>query len=210
MVSSKNKYRLLLVLILVGCAILFHAQLNASSTVGEAITDNKILAGVAPAAYLPLIIKPEQTPIPTPTPIVPTPTSSAPNFAEQVVALVNQERTAVGCNPLTMHPQLNQAAYGHSQDMAFNDFFSHTGSDGSTPFDRMLAAGYTYSTAGENIAAGYTSPHGVMEGWMNSPGHRSNILNCAYQHIGVGYYYHANDTGDVNYYHYWTQVFGAP
>jgi uncharacterized protein YkwD len=132
------------------------------------------------------------------------------NFAEQVVVLVNVERAEEGCNPVTMHPQLNQAALAHSEDMALNDFFDHTGSDGSSVTDRMEAAGYVnWLTAGENIAAGQTTPEAVMTAWMNSPGHRANILNCDFEDIGVGYYHHPDDDGSEVWYHYWTQVFGS-
>ena len=165
------------------------------------------------AVYLPLVLNPERTPTPTPTPIptlTPTPTPP-PDFAEQVVTLTNQERAAHGCGPVTMESRLQAAAQGHSEDMALNDFFSHTGSDGSSPWDRIHAQGYQYSTAGENIAAGYSTPEDVVAGWMASDeGHRENILNCDFVHIGVGYYYLANDTGSINYHHYWTQDFAAP
>ena len=78
--------------------------------------------------------------------------------------------------------------------------------DGRTPFDRMTAAGYRYSTAAENIAAGQRTPQDVMTAWMNSPGHRANILNCALRQIGVGY-----ATGSSSQYGvYWTQDFGTP
>jgi secreted trypsin-like serine protease len=138
------------------------------------------------------------------------PPPSPSNFAEQVVVLVNVERAAVACGPLTMHPQLNQAALAHSADMALNDFFDHTGSDGSSVTERMEAAGYVnWWTAAENIAAGQTTPEEVMTSWMNSPGHRANILNCDFEDIGVGYYFLENDTGTENWFHYWTQVFGS-
>ena len=83
---------------------------------------------------------------------------------------MNQERGKVGCSPLAMNTALNKAALGHSEDMARNDFFDHTGSDGSSPWERMTRAGYQFSEAGENIAAGYTSPEDVMDGWMGSQG----------------------------------------
>lgn len=102
------------------------------------------------------------------------------------------------------------AAQLHSKDMALHDFFGHTGSNGSSLRDRMRAQGYSFSRAAENIAAGYPTPAGVMDGWMKSPGHSANILNCNLREIGVGYYYLANDTGNVNFHHYWTQVFGTP
>jgi uncharacterized protein YkwD len=147
--------------------------------------------------YLPLVLKPE-----IPTPI--------PDFEERVVLLTNQQRLAHGCGLVTMDFRLRAAAEGHSQDMAINDFFSHTGSDGSSAGDRIEAQGYNWSRWGENIAAGYSSPESVVAGWMASSGHRANILNCTFIHIGVGYYYLQNDTGDVNYRHYWTQVFASP
>ena len=136
-------------------------------------------------------------------------TTVAP-FAQQVVNIVNQERANAGCAPLTINQQLTTAAQGHSNDMALNDFFSHTGSDGSSPWERMNNAGYQFSYAAENIAAGYPTPQAVVNGWMDSPGHRANILNCILEDTGVGYYYLANDTGTTNYHHYWTQVFGTP
>jgi len=166
--------------------------------------------GESAAVYLPLVFNPAATPTPTPTPIPTLTPTPPPGFAEQVVTLTNQERAAHGCGPVTMEPRLRAAAQGHSEDMALNDFFSHTGSDGSSPWDRIHAQGYHYSTAGENIAAGYSTPEDVVAGWMASDGHRANILNCDFVHIGVGYYYLANDTGSINYHHYWTQDFAAP
>ncbi len=159
--------------------------------------------------YLPLLLRPQPTPTPTRTP-TPTPTPTSSDYATRVVQLVNQERARAGCAPLAIHSALVRAALEHSTDMALNDFLSHTGSDGSQPWDRMTRAGYNWSQAGENIAAGYSSPESVVQGWMNSPGHRGNILNCAFRDTGVGYYYLAQDTGTVNYHHYWTQVFGTP
>ncbi len=158
------------------------------------------------AVYLPAIFRFDP---PTPTPPPPTATP-LPGFPEQVVDLVNQERQNAGCPPVTMDDRLRAAAQGHTEDMALNDFFSHTGSNGSSPWDRIVAQGYNFSTAGENIAAGYTTPQEVMNGWMSSPGHRANILDCDFTDIGVGYYYLGNDTGDVNYNYYWTQDFAAP
>ncbi len=132
------------------------------------------------------------------------------DLAEQVVQLVNAHRANAGCPPLAIDPRLVAAAQGHSEDMAVNDFFSHTGSDGSRPWDRMEAEGYNWSRAAENIAAGYPTPEDVVAAWMNSTGHRNNILNCALVDTGVGYVHLADDTGNVNYHHYWTQDFGTP
>jgi uncharacterized protein YkwD len=88
--------------------------------------------------------------------------------------------------------------------MAKKDYFSHTGKDGRSPFDRMTDAGYAYSAAAENIAAGQRTPADVVKGWMNSAGHKANILNCTYSEIGVGY------AKGGSYGTYWTQDFGKP
>lgn len=121
-----------------------------------------------------------------------------------MVRLVNLERSKkANCRPLTVHSALTTAARGHSADMARNGYFSHTSLDGRTPQDRMRAAGYSGRRTGENIAAGQTSAAGVMMAWMDSPGHKANILNCQYHHIGVG---HAKGGP---YGHYWTQNFGG-
>lgn len=131
------------------------------------------------------------------------------DFINRVIELTNIERSQAGLPPLTYNPQLTTAAQKHSENMAFQDFFEHTGLDGSQPKDRAINAGYGSPYVGENIGAGSTTPEQVVEGWMNSPGHRANILKPEYKEIGVGYYYLANDTGRVNYNYYWTQVFGA-
>lgn len=131
-------------------------------------------------------------------------------FAQQVLTLVNDARANSGCAPLTMNSQLVKDAQLQSEDMALNNFFSHTNPDPSraTVGLRATAAGYDWAMVAENIAAGYSSPASVMSGWMSSSGHRANILNCAYTELGVGYYYEAND--GFGYRHYWTQVFGRP
>ncbi|NEP07952.1 MAG: CAP domain-containing protein, partial [Okeania sp. SIO4D6] len=95
-------------------------------------------------------------------------------------------------------------------NMALQDFFDHTGLDGSSAGDRIETTGYDFSAWAENIAVGYLTPEAVVEGWMNSPGHRANILDPNLQEIGVGYYFLENDTGSVNFNNYWTQVFGTP
>jgi uncharacterized protein YkwD len=134
----------------------------------------------------------------------------APEPVLQVVDETNFYRSQYGCPPLTLNQQLVSAAQGHSDDMALNDFFSHTGSDGSSPWQRINSTGYDYTQAAENIAAGHNTAQAVVQGWMNSDGHRANILNCALQELGVGYYNLADDAGAVNYHYYWTQVFATP
>ncbi|MEU6405829.1 CAP domain-containing protein [Streptomyces sp. NPDC046985] len=146
----------------------------------------------------------------TPTAAAPTPaapSSSAPasvapasGTAARIVELVNAERSKVGCSPLTLNSVLTKAAQAHSDDMAAHQNMSHTGSDGSDPGDRITKAGYTWSSYGENIAYGYGTPEQVMAGWMASPGHKANILNCGFKEIGVG----LAQPGS-----YWTQDFGA-
>ncbi|MFE5140406.1 sigma-70 family RNA polymerase sigma factor [Streptomyces fagopyri] len=120
----------------------------------------------------------------------------------QVVELVNKERAKAGCGPLTEDAQLEKAAQAHSDDMAARNFFEHTNPDGADPGQRITAAGYRWSTYGENIAQGQQTPQAVMESWMNSPGHRANILNCSFKNIGVGV--HKGSGGP-----WWTQDFGA-
>ncbi|BBC29896.1 SCP-like extracellular [Streptomyces graminofaciens] len=114
--------------------------------------------------------------------------------------LVNAERDKVGCSPVTLNAVLTKAAQAHSTDMAAHQNMSHTGSDGSSPGDRITRAGYDWSTYGENVAYGYATPEQVMAGWMTSPGHKANILNCAFKEIGVG----LAQSGS-----YWTQDFGT-
>jgi uncharacterized protein YkwD len=131
-------------------------------------------------------------------------TSTSPTFAGQVIKLTNKERAKVGCKALKSNSLLKSAAQKHSADMAKKDYFSHTGKDGRSPFDRMTDAGYAFSAAAENIAAGQRTPGDVVEGWMNSEGHKKNILNCTYTEIGVGY------AKGGSYGTYWTQNFGKP
>lgn len=117
-------------------------------------------------------------------------------YAQQVLNLVNQERSARGLGALTLDNSLSNVAYLHSKDMSDNNFFSHNNLKGETPFDRIKKASISYKTAGENIAMGYKSPEAVVDGWMNSDGHRANILNASFTKMGLGYYNN-----------YWTQLF---
>ncbi len=123
---------------------------------------------------------------------------SAPTLAGQVLALVNDERDKAGCDPVAEESHLDQAAQGHSDDMSQRDYFSHDTPEGESFADRITAAGYPKPGA-ENIAKGATSADQVMRMWMNSSGHRKNILNCSLKKLGVGV------TTDG---WYWTQDFG--
>lgn len=124
------------------------------------------------------------------------------SYAQEVLRLVNAERTKNGLKALTLDASLSKVAQGHSDDMAKNNYFSHTSLSGKSPFDRIKNAGISYKTAGENIAAGQKTPAQVVSGWMNSEGHRKNILNGSFTKMGLGY-----ATSNSGYKTYWTQVF---
>jgi uncharacterized protein YkwD len=141
--------------------------------------------------------------------------SSWVTFEQDVLNLVNQRRAAgATCGTtikppvpaLTLDTRLRCSARSHSKDMGTKNYMSHTGSDGSTFVQRINQAGYTWTAIGENIAAGQTTPGAVVNGWMKSTGHCTNIMNSKYKHLGVGYYY----AGTSTYKHYWTQNFGRP
>jgi uncharacterized protein YkwD/stress response protein SCP2 len=123
--------------------------------------------------------------------------------AAEVVALTNAERARAGLRPLADDPVLARAAQAHSDDMVARAFYSHTAPDGSEPWDRAAAAGSTRRTIGENIACGQRSPAEVVRGWMDSPGHRANILKPGFTHIGIGF------AGGGSAGTYWTQLFGG-
>ncbi|MFG6117110.1 CAP domain-containing protein [Halobacillus sp. MO56] len=119
-------------------------------------------------------------------------------FEQQVVELTNQERQKQGLAPLKADAELSKVARDKSQDMASNGYFSHNSPTYGSPFDMMKSYGIDYRTAGENIAKGQRSPQEVVNAWMNSEGHRKNIMNPNFTHIGVGYV----ENGNV-----WTQMF---
>lgn len=125
------------------------------------------------------------------------------NVEEEVLTLVNQERSKIGLKPLQMDWELSRVARMKSQDMAQKNYFSHTSPTYGSPFDMMKQFGINFRTAGENIASGQQTPKEVMESWMNSQGHRENILKPDYTHLGVGYY------RGGSYGHMWTQMFIA-
>ena len=117
---------------------------------------------------------------------------------QEVVRLVNAERAKHGLAALTEDWELSRVARYKSQDMHDNRYFAHNSPTYGTPFRMIRAFGLSYRTAGENIAMGYAAPAAVVAGWMNSEGHRANILSSSYTKIGVGY------VADG---HYWTQQF---
>lgn len=129
---------------------------------------------------------------------VPLKDQAVTSYEEQVVNLVNDIRVKNGLKKLTANWQLSRVARYKSQDMHDKKYFSHTSPTYGSPFDMIKAFGISYRTAGENIARGQRTPQEVVNAWMNSSGHRANILNSSYTQIGVGY------VADGN---YWTQMF---
>ena len=124
--------------------------------------------------------------------------STVSSYESEVIRLVNEIRQQNGLRPLAANWELSRVARYKSQDMRDNGYFSHNSPTYGTPFQMLSAFGLSYRTAGENIAKGYASPQAVVNGWMNSSGHRANILNASYTQIGVGYV-----SGGT----YWTQLF---
>ncbi|MFZ3171198.1 MAG: CAP domain-containing protein [Carboxydocellales bacterium] len=155
----------------------------------------------APAPVPVPVPVPAPAPVPVPAP-APAPGYTISQFELKVVDLVNIERGKAGLKPLVGDPLLGKGARAKSQDMADQGYFAHNSPKYGTPFEMMKSFGISYMTAGENIAAGQSTPEAVVAGWMNSPGHRANILNGNFGKIGVGYV-----SANQNYHHYWTQWF---
>lgn len=122
-------------------------------------------------------------------------------LAIEVLRLVNAERAKAGLGSLTLDSSLSSVAKKHSEDMKSNNYFDHTNLKGQSPFDRLKSAGIAYTTAGENIAMGQKTAQSVVSGWMNSSGHRANILNKNFGRMGLG----TAKTYSGGY--YWTQIF---
>lgn len=120
------------------------------------------------------------------------------NYENEVIRLVNEIRTENGLKPLTANWELSRIARYKSEDMSGNRYFSHTSPTYGIPFQMIRAFGLSCRSAGENIAYGQRTPAAVVDAWMNSSGHRANILNASYTQIGVGYCASGN---------YWTQMF---
>ena len=129
---------------------------------------------------------------------IPTKDATVASYESEVVRLVNIERQKNGLQPLAEDWQLSRVARYKSEDMRDRGYFSHTSPTYGSPFEMMKSFGISYRSAGENIAKGQSSPAAVVNAWMNSSGHRANILNKSFTHIGVGYAKSGN---------YWTQMF---
>jgi uncharacterized protein YkwD len=203
---------------LIGTAVL---GAPASRTAADAAAGTGASTGTGPPAAGPS--DDQATPTPSAASVVPSPTpTKAPvvkattkppaaaksttetAYEASVLTLVNQERAKAGCRALTADSRLAKAAKGHSADMATRGYFDHTTPDGVSFATRITNAGYRWSGAAENIAEGQKDPAAAMTAWMNSAGHRANILNCGYRNLGVGLAYNAKKTP------YWTQDFGTP
>ncbi len=182
-------------------------ETGASSTsimVNPAPPVTDAAAQASQRVYLPMIVTDRQQAVspnnpPTPAAPTPTPPPAEPTMEDQVVALTNAERSAAGCAPVTIDVRLTNAAQAHADDMATQKYFSHTSKDGREFWERIDSAGYPWSRVAENIAYGYRSPQAVTNGWMDSQGHRENMLNCKLTDIGIGY----NQDG-----HYWVMNLG--
>lgn len=130
--------------------------------------------------------------------MIPEANSKVQNYENEVIRLVNEERAKNGLSPLKADWQLSRVARFKSQDMKDKKYFSHQSPTYGSPFEMIKNFGISFKAAGENIAYGYKTPQAVVNSWMNSSGHRANILNSTYNKIGVGYVESGN---------YWTQMF---
>jgi uncharacterized protein YkwD len=171
---------------------------------GAATAADPVPSSSTPARATP----PKAVPGASPAVAVPGRTGAQPAgnaaFEAEIVNLVNAERAKIGCKALIVDTHLTTAARAHSTDMAVRTYFSHTTPEGVDFASRLTKAGYRWSGAGENIAKGQRTPQDVMTSWMNSAGHRANILNCGFTNLGVGVA--ADATGAI----LWTQDFASP
>lgn len=145
-------------------------------------------------------VRPATAAVPLAGPTTQISADLAASYENQVIELTNAQRAAVGCRPLHLDARLQAAAIAHSVDMRERGYFAHNTPDGVTPWTRMADAGYTTPSA-ENIAMGQATPQDVVTAWMNSPGHRANILSCSSKAIGVGVQFGPGGP-------WWTQDFG--
>jgi len=193
--------RIVTVLSLIGLILFLFILALAKNRVSPSFGLEPAMAAV----YLPITLQELPTPTPSPTPsATPIPSDNVAN-EQQIINLINQQRNANGLPAYAVVYELTQSSRKHSHDMADHNFTSHTGSDGSTPGDRMLAFGYYWTNAGENTGWGFGGdPQTMVNWWMNSPVHRDAILSTVYKDMGVGYALNYSSQWD----HYWTVNFG--
>lgn len=177
------------------------ATATPAATAKPAATPVATAAPTATPAATPVATaKPTATPVATAAPkstVTPAAAvSTQESYIQQIVTLVNKERATAGLSPVSALESLNKVAAAKATDMRTNNYFSHTSPTYGSPFDMMATFGVTYRAAGENIAMGQRTPQEVMTAWMNSEGHRANILSANFNYIGVGF--------DNN---YWVQEF---
>ena len=198
----KNKFILAASVALIGIATCASAAGNTTHTVASGDTMWKIsvkyqtglseIINTNPQIEDPALIYPGQVLT------IPGKDAQVEEYEKKVVELVNEIREQNGLKKLTHDWELSRVARFKSQDMKDNKYFSHTSPVYGSPFEMIKNFGISYRSAGENIARGYANPEAVVNGWMNSSGHRANILNSSYTKIGVGYVRNGN---------YWTQMF---
>ncbi|MFF2752857.1 CAP domain-containing protein [Psychrobacillus sp. NPDC058041] len=164
--------------------------------VKKPVTETPVTPVQKPVADKP--VTPVQQPVTQQTPPNNSQEVKVPAAVQEVVDLTNKERAKEGLKALQIDVKLTQSAQAKSQDMKNKNYFDHTSPTFGSPFDQMKSLGITYKSAGENIAMGQRSAAEVVDAWMKSPGHRENIMNPSFTHIGVG----LSDSG-----FYWTQQF---
>jgi uncharacterized protein YkwD len=197
------------VIIIEGKNIDISSSIEAHSVLAYSVEPEPTLnpdTGLSGAELLQLGAQPVAAPF---NPPVGCEASTDADFEAVVLKHINDERARYGLAPLSLQYQLTAAAVVHTLDMACKNFFSHTGSDGSSPFDRIKTQGYVYFYAGENLFAGngvYNDPGQAVSAWMKSPGHRANILKPEFTEAGISYTYNPNST----YGGYFAIVFARP
>ena len=191
-------------------ALAVAVPMSASAQMGDKLVEPAGALQGASRSDRPVQIAEPPPPPPPPTTAAPTPPApTTAREAQQILDLVNRERTSRGLRPVRLQAQLNSAAQAHSADQARSSAIYHTHPrTGAGPGDRISATGYSFSTWGENVAAGQQTAAAVMQAWMNSPGHCRNILNPAFTELGVGHEYRDDDP--KRYRRYWTQKFARP
>jgi uncharacterized protein YkwD len=142
-----------------------------------------------------------------------TPAPASADEVQSVLSGINAVRAKGGCGPLTLNKQLMATAESHARNMAEDDFFGHRDKNGKNFPTRVRAQGYRLSLAAENIAAGQKTPEEAVQAWMNSPGHRKNVLNCKFRETGIAMVYQPDDQPlkgqSMGLRYYWVQVFGV-
>lgn len=140
------------------------------------------------------------------------PAPVAADSAQSVLTSINGARAKAGCGPLKMNTALMAAAQGHASDMAEKDFFGHKDKNGRGFTSRIRSQGYRYGLVAENIAAGQTTAAQAVQAWLDSPGHRRNIMNCRFRDTGIAMVYQPDDRPlrghSMGLRYYWVQVFG--